>query len=132
MLALVAGPLRSGRRGSYSGGAKREHGEAQAERLLARGLAVLKLEESRLSEPPKGGWEKQLLAWWLCQHSTARRGWVSARFGMGEESRVSPELQFRAQDRITSCSFISQRHHRIDFRGATSRDIACQQGQDAK
>ena len=37
MLTLVGGPLRQGRRHSYSGPAKREPGEAEAERLLARG-----------------------------------------------------------------------------------------------
>src|SRR5262249_30256154 len=36
------------------------------------------------------------------------------------------------EGRVINCSFISQSHHRIDFRGATSRDIACQQGHDAK
>ena len=41
MLALVEQPLRRGRCGSYSGEAKRAHGEAEAERLLARGLAAL-------------------------------------------------------------------------------------------
>ena len=30
------------------------------------------------------------------------------------------------------CSFISQRHHRIDFRSASSGDVACQQGHDKK
>ena len=68
MLALVEPPLRQGRSGSYSGEAKRAHGEAEAERLLARGLAALELAETR-----KGAWEKEVLAWWLCQHITARR-----------------------------------------------------------
>lgn len=37
MLALANGRLRRERNSSYSGGAKREHGEAQAERLVAPG-----------------------------------------------------------------------------------------------
>jgi putative transposase len=97
MLALAEGPLRRGQRSSYSGGAKREHGEAEAERLLARGLAVLKLEASRLAERPKGGLQKQLLAWWLCQHTTARRRWVSERLGMGDESRVTQAIDWIKQ-----------------------------------
>jgi hypothetical protein len=32
---------------------------------------------------------KEVLAWWLCQHTTARRRWVSERLGMGDESRVT-------------------------------------------
>jgi hypothetical protein len=52
MLAFVEPPLRQGRSGSYSGEAKRAHGEAEAERLLARGLAALELErlKSRLAQ----------------------------------------------------------------------------------
>ena len=89
MLAMVEQPLRQGRSGSYSGEAKRAHGEAEAERLLARGLAALGLAEGQLAEARKGAWEKDVLAWWLCQHTTARRRWVSERLGMGDESRVT-------------------------------------------
>ena len=41
-------------------------GEAEAERLLARGLAALELTEGQLAERRKGAWEKEVLAWWLC------------------------------------------------------------------
>jgi hypothetical protein len=33
-----------------------------------------------------------VLAWWLCQHTTARRRWVSERLGMGDESRVTQAI----------------------------------------
>jgi hypothetical protein len=33
-----------------------------------------------------------VLAWWLCQHTTARRCWVSERLGMGDESRVTQAI----------------------------------------
>ena len=103
MLGLVEQPLRQGRSGSYSGEAKRAHGEAEAERLLARGLAALELTAGQLVETRKGAWEKELLAWWLCQHTTAclrrsgrgrqaRRRWVSERLGMGDESRVTQAI----------------------------------------
>ena len=38
-----------------------------------------------------GGTEfkERMLAWWLCQHTKARRRWVSERLGMGDESRVT-------------------------------------------
>jgi hypothetical protein len=92
MLALVEQPLRQGRSGSYSGEAKRAHSEAEAERLLARGLAALEVEGSQLAETRKGSWEKEVLAWWLCQHTTTRRRWVSERLGMGDESRVTQAI----------------------------------------
>jgi hypothetical protein len=37
-------------------------------------------------------WEKEVLAWWLCQHTTARRRWMSERLGMGDESRVTQAI----------------------------------------
>src|ERR1035437_4419372 len=83
MLALMEQPLRQGRSGSYSGEAKGAHGEAEVERLLVRGLAALELEECHMAETRKGAWGKDVLAWWLCQHITARRRWVSERLGMG-------------------------------------------------
>ena len=33
-----------------------------------------------------------LLAWWLWQHTTARRRWVSERLWMGDESRVTQAI----------------------------------------
>ena len=93
MLALVGQPLTKARRGSHSGEAKREHGEAQAERLVRLGLPVMGLQESQLEGHPKGAMEKQVLAWWLCQHTTVRRRWVSERLGMGDESRVTQAIR---------------------------------------
>ena len=43
-------------------------------------------------EARKGAWGKEVLAWWLCQHTTARRRWVSERLGMGDESRVTQAI----------------------------------------
>ncbi|MGO8926453.1 MAG: hypothetical protein ACLQU3_06125 [Limisphaerales bacterium] len=75
-----------------NGEAKRAHGEAEAERLLARGLAAMGLAEAQLAETRKGAWEKEVLAWWLCRRTTARRRWVSERLGMGDESRVKQAI----------------------------------------
>ena len=72
--------------------AEREHGEAQAGRLLRAGLPVVGREESQLSGLAKGAPEKQVLAWWLSQHTTVRRRWVSERLGMGDESRVAQAI----------------------------------------
>jgi hypothetical protein len=93
MLKLAEGSMQRGRKGSYSGEAKREHGEAEAERLLAKGLSAFKLEEKGLSDQPKGTMEKQVLAWWLSQNTTASRRWVSERLHMGDESRVSQAIR---------------------------------------
>jgi len=85
--------LQAGRVSTYSGGAKREHGERQAERLLVRGLEVLGMEGVDLGQAAKGMAEKQVLAWWLSRRTTVRRRWVSERLGMGDESRVSQAIR---------------------------------------
>ena len=82
-----------GRANSYMGAAKRAHGEAEAERLLARGLAILGVERQRLENTPKGLGEKQVLAWWLRRRTTAGRRWIGERLWMGEESGVSKAVR---------------------------------------
>jgi len=71
---------------------------AEAERLLTQGLAVFGLKESQLAKQPKGGLEKQVLAWWLCQHTTVHRWWVSERLDMGDESRVTHAIRWVKQE----------------------------------
>jgi hypothetical protein len=89
MLRLVKGRIAKGRAGSYMGPAKREHGQAEAKRLLEWGLGALGLEAGRLAQKPKAMAEKQVLAWWLRQRTTASRRWLSEQLAMGEESSVS-------------------------------------------
>jgi len=67
---------------------------AAAERLPARGLLALELTAAGLAQQTKAGLEKQLLAWWLCEHTTARRRWVSQRLSMGDESRVTQAIRW--------------------------------------
>jgi REP element-mobilizing transposase RayT len=93
MLELAEAPLGKGEASSYSGEAKWEHGEAEAERLLVRGLLALELSDAGLAQQPKARLEKRLLAWWLCEHTTARRRWVSQRLFMGDESRVTQAIR---------------------------------------
>ena len=93
MLKMVKATFGKGRAASYLGQAKRAHGEAEAERMVAPGLEALGLDGQRLAEKPKGMAEKQVLAWWLRQRTTAGRRWVSQRLSMGEESGVSKAVR---------------------------------------
>jgi hypothetical protein len=93
ILKYVKQTLEKGRRATYSGGAKRAHGEAEAERLLVRGLEVLGVGLEELTSGPKGMATKQVLAWWLCQRTTVARRWVSERLRMGDESRVTQAIR---------------------------------------
>ena len=89
LLEKAAKVLQAGRAGTYSGGAKMEHGQAEARRLLAAGLAALGMEGLDLRQEAKGMAEKQVLAWWLSGRTTVKRRWVSEQLGMGDESRVT-------------------------------------------
>jgi len=93
MLKQLKDALGRGRRGSYSGGAKRAHSEGEAESLLAEGLRVLEVGRGQLAKGAKGMAEKRALAWWLCQRTTVSRRWVSERLGMGDESRVTQSIR---------------------------------------
>ena len=67
------------KRGSYQGDELREHGEAQAERLLRKGLGALGLSDQDLQGRAKGVKEKQGLAWWLRKKTVVSREWLSMR-----------------------------------------------------
>jgi hypothetical protein len=52
-------------RESYRRNELRDHDEAQALKILKRGLGVLGIKKSDLEGKAKGALEKQVLAWWL-------------------------------------------------------------------
>ena len=83
--ALLAGKQRE----SHSGGARRAHGEAAAEGLLAVGLAALGLGAKELRDLPKSAAEKTVLAWWLRERTTVTLRWVSQALEMGHYPRVT-------------------------------------------
>jgi hypothetical protein len=93
MLKHVKQTLEKGRWGTYSGAAKREHGEAEAERLLARGMEELSVGWAALDRGAKGMAVKQALAWWISERTTVSRRWVSERLSMGDESRVTQAIR---------------------------------------
>ena len=77
------------RRESYLGDELRDHDEAQALKILKRGLGVLGIKESDLEGKAKGALEKQVLAWSLREKTVVSRKWVSDKLGMGDLSRVT-------------------------------------------
>ena len=94
MLERVKGAMAGRLAASFTGPAKRAHGEAEAERLLGLGCQRLGIVEVSLANQPKGQLEKQVLAWWLCAHTTVTRRWVSERLRMGHESRIGQAQRY--------------------------------------
>jgi putative transposase len=93
MLQSLKWAMGRGLAASYSGEAKREHGEAEAAGLLGRGLKALGMAEEDLVGTPKNLRQKQVLAWWLRQRTTVGRRWLSQRLCMGEESGVTRSVR---------------------------------------
>ena len=81
--------LRGCRRESHSGGAKVEHGEQAAGRLLGQGLAWLGMAEEDLARPPKVSPEKAALARWLRERTTVSLRWLGERLRMGHYTNAS-------------------------------------------
>ena len=67
------------------------------------------LDGQRLAEKPKRMAEKQVLAWWLRQRTTAGRRWVSERLQMGKESGVSKAIRLVKQSSDIELNRLKQR-----------------------
>jgi len=84
---------------NYRGRQRREHGEDEAERLLADGLQVLGLEESEVLEMRNNRKEKQALAWLINAHTTVTVRWTAARLEMGHPENASHGInRFRRKE----------------------------------
>lgn len=84
---------------NYRGRQRREHGEDEAERLLASGLQVLGLEETEVLEMRNNRKEKQALAWLINAHTTVTVRWTAARLEMGHPENASHGInRFRRKE----------------------------------
>ena len=77
----------------YLGDELRDHDEAQALKILKRGLGVLGIKESDLEGKAKGAQEKQVLACWLRKKTVVSRKCVSEKLGMGDLSRLTSAVR---------------------------------------
>ena len=78
-----------GERSSYSGEAIRMRDEYEAQRLLAAGLAILKLSEAELKLFRPSSLEKGLLTWLIRNHTAVPNQWISDRLEMGRADCLS-------------------------------------------
>jgi putative transposase len=68
---------------------RREHTEAEAERLCARALAALGLQEEDLRHMKKNDERKVLIGTAVRQRTMVSNAWIAERLTMGDPSRVS-------------------------------------------
>lgn len=84
------GPAVAGKqRTSYGGAAIQAHDEAQAEKLVGRGMKALGLEAADLATLPKGDAYKCVLAWLAHRHTMVSHSWLCERLIMGSPSNMS-------------------------------------------
>jgi hypothetical protein len=84
---------------SYTGGAKRAHGEREAERLVKKTLEALGVRDKDLEGRKKSDPVKCVLAWLVRTHTSVAADWVSARLFMGHRSAVSNAVRRVADGR---------------------------------
>jgi REP element-mobilizing transposase RayT len=89
MLQKIDVILEGKKRSSYNGEEVKHHDEAEAERYLVEGMAILGLNKQALHSLKKGAKEKAILAWYIRANTTVSRRWLAERLVIGDESRVS-------------------------------------------
>jgi REP element-mobilizing transposase RayT len=89
MLAKAEKALQGKKRESLAGEAVREHGKAEAGRLLDEGMEKLGLAADRLASIPKLSPEKKALAAWLASQTLVGTEWIAQMLWMGHRSNVS-------------------------------------------
>ncbi|NWK57372.1 transposase [Verrucomicrobiaceae bacterium N1E253] len=89
MLDKAEKALQSTKRESLTGAAVKEHGEAQAVKLLNEGMEKLDLVPKQLEGMLKLAPEKQVLAAWLSSQTLVGTKWIAEMLHMGHRSNVS-------------------------------------------
>jgi putative transposase len=74
---------------SYRGKEMKEHGEARAQEILARGLEAVDLHADQLSALPKSDWRKSLIALAIKRETPVKLKWISENLSMGATAGVS-------------------------------------------
>jgi len=77
-----------GKRDSFAGQEVRLHDEAEAERLVCKGLALFKLKDFDLEALPKGAEEKKALVSLLKKQTFVSNKWIVARLHAGHPANI--------------------------------------------
>ena len=93
LLGKLSDVVEENQRDSYSGPAMGSHAEAEAEKLIEKGMKVLGVHEEDLDDLPKGHEFKCLLAWLAHTHTTVRHSWLAARLQMGYPTTMSTYIR---------------------------------------
>ncbi len=90
---LTPGYARESRRKGYSAEQLRDHGQKEAERIIAMAQEQLGCDASDWAAMPKGDWRKGLVAGLIRERSLVPNGWVAQRLTMGATGAVSRTIR---------------------------------------
>ena len=76
-------------RDTLRGAQRRDHGKAEAERLIQAGLNALSLQEQEILDSKAVRIEKQALVWLMKTYTTVRVVWIAERLQMGHPVNAS-------------------------------------------
>jgi putative transposase len=82
------------RRAGYTGAQARDHGEAEAKRLVKRGLSLAGLRKGELSGLKKGDWRKRVIGRAVRCATVVSVTWIAKALEMGNPKRVAGLVQF--------------------------------------
>jgi len=88
-------------RKGYSDEQVRDHGEKEAERIIAAAAKLFGRDGSDWTTLPKGDWRKGLVAGLIRERSLVPNGWVARRLTMGATGAVSRAIR-EARERAKS------------------------------
>ena len=89
MIKALDGVMEGNRRDSFVGDEMKRHDMLEAERLLRRGLAQLKLSFSELETLKKCDPRKKVMAWLVRKNTSVKNEWISEKVCMGCASKMS-------------------------------------------
>lgn len=81
------------RRAGYTGVQARDHGEAEARRLVKRGLSAAGLRKAELEKLKKGDWRKRAIGRAVRRSTVMPVGWIAEALVMGDVKRVATLVQ---------------------------------------
>ncbi len=82
-----------GRRSGYSGQQSRDHGEAEAKRILKRGLREAGLRGRELQQLPKRDWRKRAIGRVIRKRTVMPVAWIAEALCMGQPNGVASALR---------------------------------------
>ena len=93
MLGKSPGKLRKGKSQGYVGKQTRDHGVAEAERLIGLACKVFEVKKNEWGEMRKGDWRKGVVAGMIRERSLVDNGWLAERLHMGARNAVSRTIK---------------------------------------